>query len=67
MTALLARAAQTLSVRTGPPRRLLVDSCAPESKYDYRCDSSHRYYRRQCGYNADCIWTCDDWVQIGTC
>jgi hypothetical protein len=67
MTALLARAAQTLSVRVKPARRPLTDGCAPDCLYEYLCDSSHRYYRRQCCYRPDCTRYCDDWVQIGSC
>jgi hypothetical protein len=67
MTALLARAAQTFSVRARPASRPLVDGCAPDCLYEYLCDSSHRYYRRQCCYHPDCTRYCDAWVLIGSC
>lgn len=68
MTALLTRAAQTFSVRSRTTGRPLLDACAPDCTYQYVCDSSHRLFRRQCCYHSDCIWYCDDWVQIaGAC
>jgi hypothetical protein len=67
MTALLTRAAQALSVRARSTRHPLIDGCPPDCFYDYRCDSSHRYYRRQCCYHPDCTQYCLEWVDIGTC
>lgn len=67
MTALLARATQALSARVKPIGHPLTDGCAPDCVYEYLCDSSDRYFRRQCCYRLDCTWHCGDWVVIGTC
>jgi hypothetical protein len=64
MTALLTRAAQTLSVRARPTGRPLEDGCAPDCTFQYVCDSSNRLFRRECCYRSDCTVHCDDWVQI---
>jgi len=67
MTALLTRAAQTLSVRGKSTEHPLIDGCAPDCVYEYLCDSSHRYFRRQCCFHPDCTRYCLDWVEIGSC
>ena len=67
MTALLARATQTLSVRARPIGQPLVDGCSPDCVYEYLCDSSHRYFRRECCFHPDCTWYCKAWVEFGSC
>jgi hypothetical protein len=42
-------------------------SCAPDCTNDFMCDSSGRYFERQCCFHPDCTYFCQPWVQIGTC
>jgi hypothetical protein len=67
MSALLTRAAQTLSARSEPTGHPLIDGCAPDCVYEYLCDSSGRYYSRKCCFRSDCTRYCSGWERIGNC
>ncbi|MBV9821086.1 MAG: hypothetical protein JO144_02485 [Actinobacteria bacterium] len=54
--------------RLGIGRPRIAESCPPDCYTDHLCDSSGRYYSRQCCEDPDCNGqTCTAWNLIGTC
>jgi hypothetical protein len=67
MIALLSLVSQTSTVRSGVAGAPVTNGCAQDCVYEYLCDSSHRYYRRQCCYRPDCTYHCGAWEAYGSC
>jgi hypothetical protein len=67
MSILLTTEARTVTIRSRRAVRAITNSCPPDCSYEFLCDSSHRYYRRQCCYRTDCSYFCGSWVLIGSC
>lgn len=66
MIALLTLASR-MSARSKVAGAPVTNGCAPDCIYEYVCDSSNRYYRRQCCYRPDCTYYCGGWTLIGSC
>lgn len=55
------------AIRTVLSQRANAPVCPPDCRFEYMCDSSDRYFRRECCYRPDCVYACGPWERIGAC